>query len=64
MRTTASVTCALTLVAQAVNHAFGIVGSASLDALELFPPAGIRFISTVHGQGAAQLVDESRSITA
>jgi sulfoacetaldehyde acetyltransferase len=33
-----------TLVAHGVKHVFGIVGSAYMDALDLFPPAGIRFI--------------------
>jgi sulfoacetaldehyde acetyltransferase len=31
-----------TLVAQGVTDVFGIVGSAYMDALDLFPPAGIR----------------------
>src|SRR3990172_13436384 len=46
-----------TLVAQGVRHVFGIVGSAYMDALDLFPAAGIRFISTVHEQGAAHMAD-------
>ncbi|MCX7961073.1 MAG: sulfoacetaldehyde acetyltransferase [Burkholderiales bacterium] len=46
-----------TLVAQGVRHVFGIVGSAYMDALDLFPAAGIRFIPTVHEQGAAHMAD-------
>ena len=33
-----------TLLAQGVRDVFGIVGSAYMDALDLFPLAGIRFI--------------------
>ena len=40
-----------TLVAQGVTDVFGIVGSAYMDALDLFPAAGIRFISVAHEQG-------------
>ena len=40
-----------TLVAQGVKNVFGIVGSAYMDALDLFPIAGIRFISVAHEQG-------------
>ena len=46
-----------TLVAQGVKNVFGIVGSAYMDALDLFPTAGIRFIPTVHEQGAAHMAD-------
>lgn len=46
-----------TLVAQGVRNVFGIVGSAYMDALDLFPAAGIRFIPTVHEQGAAHMAD-------
>ena len=46
-----------TLAAQGVKDVFGIVGSAYMDALDLFPPAGIRFIPTVHEQGAAHMAD-------
>ena len=46
-----------TLVAQGVTEVFGIVGSAYMDALDLFPTAGIRFIPTVHEQGAAHMAD-------
>jgi sulfoacetaldehyde acetyltransferase len=46
-----------TLVAHGVKNVFGIVGSAYMDALDLFPAAGIRFIPTVHEQGAAHMAD-------
>lgn len=46
-----------TLVAQGVTDVFGIVGSAYMDALDLFPAAGIRFIPVVHEQGAAHMAD-------
>jgi sulfoacetaldehyde acetyltransferase len=46
-----------TLVAQGVRDVFGIVGSAYMDALDLFPTAGIRFVPTVHEQGAAHMAD-------
>ncbi len=40
-----------------VENVFGIVGSAYMDALDLFPEAGIRFIPTVHEQGSAHMAD-------
>ncbi|MGA8260380.1 MAG: sulfoacetaldehyde acetyltransferase [Arenicellales bacterium] len=46
-----------TLAAHGVANVFGIVGSAYMDALDLFPAAGIRFIPTVHEQGAAHMAD-------
>jgi sulfoacetaldehyde acetyltransferase len=46
-----------TLVAHGVKHVFGIVGSAYMNALDLFPPAGIRFISVAHEQGAGHMAD-------
>jgi sulfoacetaldehyde acetyltransferase len=46
-----------TLVAQGVSHVFGIVGSAYMDALDLFPLAGIRFISVAHEQGGGHMAD-------
>jgi sulfoacetaldehyde acetyltransferase len=46
-----------TLVANGVTDVFGIVGSAYMDALDLFPTAGIRFIPTVHEQGAGHMAD-------
>ena len=46
-----------TLVANGVRNVFGIVGSAYMDALDLFPLAGIRFISVAHEQGAGHMAD-------
>jgi sulfoacetaldehyde acetyltransferase len=46
-----------TLVAHGVTDVFGIVGSAYMDALDLFPLAGIRFISVAHEQGAGHMAD-------
>ena len=46
-----------TLVAQGVKNVFGIVGSAYMDALDLFPLAGIRFISVAHEQGGGHMAD-------
>jgi sulfoacetaldehyde acetyltransferase len=46
-----------TLIAHGVTDVFGIVGSAYMDALDLFPLAGIRFISVAHEQGAGHMAD-------
>jgi sulfoacetaldehyde acetyltransferase len=46
-----------TLIANGVKDVFGIVGSAYMDALDLFPAAGIRFLPTVHEQGAGHMAD-------
>src|SRR5690349_13256895 len=46
-----------TLVANGVKEVFGIVGSAYMDALDLFPLAGIRFISVAHEQGGGHMAD-------
>ena len=46
-----------TLVANGATEVFGIVGSAYMDALDLFPAAGIRFVPVAHEQGAAHMAD-------
>jgi sulfoacetaldehyde acetyltransferase len=46
-----------TLAANGVTEVFGIVGSAYMDALDIFPAAGIRFIAVAHEQGAAHMAD-------
>jgi sulfoacetaldehyde acetyltransferase len=46
-----------TLAAQGVTHIFGIVGSAFMDALDIFPAAGIRFVPVAHEQGAIHMAD-------
>ncbi len=45
------------MVAQGVTDIFGIVGSAYMDALDIFPAAGIRFIPVAHEQGAVHMAD-------
>ena len=52
-----------TLVAEGVKYAFGIVGSAYEDPLDLFPDAGIRFIPVAHEQAAAHAADGLARIT-
>ena len=52
-----------TLAAHGVNHVFGIVGSAYMDALDLFEPAGIRFISVAHEQSAGHMADGYSRVT-
>ncbi|MBN1534877.1 MAG: sulfoacetaldehyde acetyltransferase [Spirochaetes bacterium] len=52
-----------TLVAEGITNIFGIVGSAYMDALDLFPTAGIRFISVAHEQAAAHAADGYARIT-
>ncbi|MBX2885033.1 MAG: sulfoacetaldehyde acetyltransferase [Granulosicoccus sp.] len=46
-----------TLVAQGVTDIFGIMGSAFMDAMDIFAPAGIRLVPVVHEQGAAHMAD-------
>jgi len=46
-----------TLAANGVTEVFGIVGSAYMDALDIFPAAGIRFIPVAHEQGVAHMAD-------
>jgi len=46
-----------TLVAHGVTEMFGIMGSAFMDAMDIFAPAGIRLIPVVHEQGAGHMAD-------
>ena len=46
-----------TLVANEVTDIFGIMGSAFMDAMDIFAPAGIRLIAVVHEQGAGHMAD-------
>ena len=46
-----------TLVANEVTDIFGIMGSAFMDAMDIFAPAGIRLVPVVHEQGAAHMAD-------
>lgn len=52
-----------TMVAHGVSDVFGIVGSAYMDALDIFEPAGLRFIPTVHEQGAVHMADGFSRVT-
>lgn len=52
-----------TLVAEGVKDVFGIVGSAFMDFLDLFPAAGIRFIPVAHEQAAAHAADGLARVT-
>ncbi|MDC0403845.1 sulfoacetaldehyde acetyltransferase [Porticoccaceae bacterium] len=46
-----------TLVANGVTKIFGIMGSAFMDAMDIFAPAGIELIPVVHEQGAGHMAD-------
>jgi len=46
-----------TLVANGVTDMFGIMGSAFMDAMDIFAPAGIRLIPVVHEQGGGHMAD-------
>ncbi|MDO2933644.1 sulfoacetaldehyde acetyltransferase [Paeniglutamicibacter sulfureus] len=46
-----------TLVSNDVTDIFGIMGSAFMDAMDIFAPAGIRLVPVVHEQGAAHMAD-------
>ena len=46
-----------TMVSNGVETAFGIMGSAFMDAMDIFTPAGIRLVPVVHEQGAAHMAD-------
>jgi sulfoacetaldehyde acetyltransferase len=52
-----------TLAAEGVKYAFGIVGSAYMDALDIFPDAGIRFVPVAHEQAAAHAADGLARVT-
>lgn len=46
-----------TMVANGVTDIFGIMGSAFMDAMDIFAPAGIRLVPVVHEQGAGHMAD-------
>ncbi|CDX00226.1 Sulfoacetaldehyde acetyltransferase [Desulfitobacterium hafniense] len=52
-----------TLVAEGIDHVTGIVGSAFMDLLDLFPTAGIRFIPVRHEQSAGHMEDAFCRVT-
>ena len=63
LRMTPSEAFVETLVAQGVKDTFGIVGSAYMDAHDLLPAAGIRFVSVAHEQNAAHMADGYSRVT-
>ena len=60
---TASEAICETLVAEGIDHVSGIVGSAFMDLLDLFPAAGIRFIPVRHEQSAGHMEDACSRIS-
>lgn len=52
-----------TMAAHGVKEMFGIMGSAFMDAMDIFEPAGIRMIPVVHEQGAAHMADGYSRVT-
>ena len=52
-----------TMVANGVTTIFGIMGSAFMDAMDIFAPAGIRLVPVVHEQGAAHMADGSARVS-
>src|ERR687883_1633464 len=60
---TASEAFVESLVAEGVTVVLGIVGSAYMDAHDLFPAAGIRFVSVAHEQNAAHMADGYSRVT-
>ncbi len=62
-RMTSSEAFVETLVAHGIDNSFGIVGSAYMDALDLFHAAGIRFLSVAHEQNAAHMADGFSRVT-
>jgi sulfoacetaldehyde acetyltransferase len=46
-----------TVAANGVKDIFGIMGSAFMDAMDIFAPAGIRLVPVVHEQGAGHMAD-------
>ena len=52
-----------TLRGHGVTTIFGIVGSAFMDPLDIFPPGGIRFVPNAHEQGSAHMADGYSRVT-
>ena len=52
-----------TLVAEGIDHVTGIVGSAFMDLLDLFPTAGIKFVPVRHEQSAGHMEDAYCRVT-
>ena len=51
------------LVAEGITKVPGIVGSAFMDALDLFPAAGIDFVDVAHEQNAVHMADGYARVT-
>merc|ERR1712142_1106576 len=62
-RMTSSEAFTESLVANGTKNIFGIVGSAFMDALDIFPAAGIRFVSVQHEQNAVHMADGYSRVT-
>ena len=60
---TASEAMVETLRMEGITEVFGIVGSAFMDPLDLFPAAGIRFLAVRHEQSAAHMADGYARVT-
>jgi sulfoacetaldehyde acetyltransferase len=63
MKLLASEALVETMVAEGVKEVFGLVGSAFMDVLDLFPDAGIRFVYVAHEQAAAHAADGLARVT-
>lgn len=63
IRMTSSEAFVESLAAEGVTLVPGIVGSAYMDALDLFPAAGIRFLPVAHEQNAAHMADGYTRVT-
>ncbi|MCL4114995.1 UNVERIFIED_CONTAM: hypothetical protein GTU68_036109 [Idotea baltica] len=57
MKMTPSEAFVETMVAHDVDTIFGIMGSAFMDAMDIFAPAGITLIPVVHEQGGTHMAD-------
>lgn len=60
---TASEALVETLVRHGIDKVWGIVGSAFIDPLDLFPAAGIEFIDVQHEQNAVHMADAYARVT-
>lgn len=63
VKCTASEALVESLVRHKVDKVFGIVGSAFIDPLDLFPAAGIDFIDVQHEQNAVHMADSYSRLT-
>ncbi|GAA0447306.1 sulfoacetaldehyde acetyltransferase [Lentibacillus halophilus] len=52
-----------TLIKEDVKEVYGIVGSAFMDMLDLFPTAGIRFVPVRHEQTAGHMADAQERVS-